>query len=442
MKSKMNIRSIIIMSVILLLSMLFINISLAANTGTINVETANLRETADAESKILEQLSLNQEVEIVEKTGDWYKVKHNYITGYIRKDLINTNEEKVENNETTQATNQVSQENTTTSNNVQTNAVLTENNSELGEYILVADTKLKLVPTINATDVVEIKKDEKVNATEIINDWVCVETKNTKGWIRKDKLQREQKVEQVKEQVQEENKQVEEQVKTKTKYIKATSVNVRKEPNTSSEIIANALQNTAVTVSKEENGWSKVTLNGKEGYISSSLLSDTKQEKAKTNTTSRGATTSRKSSKNEKSTNTQSNVANNTKVPSTSTGSSTGNAIVATAKKYLGYKYVYGGTSPSTGFDCSGFTSYVYRQHGISLNRTAAGQYSNGTYVSRSNLQPGDLVMFGSPINHVAIYIGGGQIIHASTPSTGVRIDSLNSGYYSRNYTGARRIVN
>ena len=135
MKSKMNIRSIIIMSVILILSMLFINISLAANTGTINVETANLRETADAESKILEQLSLNQEVEIVEKAGDWYKVKHNNITGYIRKDLINTNEEKVEKNETTQVTNQVSQENTTTSNNVQANAVLTENNSELGGYI-------------------------------------------------------------------------------------------------------------------------------------------------------------------------------------------------------------------------------------------------------------------------------------------------------------------
>ena len=439
MKSKMNIRSIIIMSAILILSMLFINISLAANTGTINVETANLRETADAESKILEQLSLNQEVEIVEKAGDWYKVKHNNITGYIRKDLINTKEEKVENNEATQVANQVSQENTTTSNNVQSNAVLTENNSELGEYILVADTKLKLVPTINATDVVEVKKDEKVNATEIINDWVCVETKTTKGWIRKDKLQREQKVEQIQQPVQEEV------VKTKTKYINATSVNVRKEPNTTSEIIVNATQNTAVTVSKEENGWSKVTLNGKEGYISSSLLSDTKQEKAKTNTTSRGATTSRKSTKTES--NKKTNVASNEKANATtqntsSTGSSKGSSIVATARKYLGYKYVYGGTSPSTGFDCSGFTSYVYRQHGISLNRTAAGQYSNGTYVSRANLQPGDLVMFGSPINHVAIYIGGGQIIHASTPSTGVRIDSLNSGYYSRNYTGARRIVN
>ena len=115
---------------------------------------------------------------------------------------------------------------------------------------------------------------------------------------------------------------------------------------------------------------------------------------------------------------------------------------MATAKKYLGYKYTYGGSSPSTGFDCSGFTSYVFKQYGISLNRTAAGQYSNGVAVSRSNLQPGDLVMFGkSGINHVAIYIGGGQIIHASTPSTGVRIDSLSTGYYNNNYVGARRIL-
>ena len=73
---------------------------------------------------------------------------------------------------------------------------------------------------------------------------------------------------------------------------------------------------------------------------------------------------------------------------------------------------------------------------------TAAGQYGNGVAVSRSNLQPGDLVMFGkSSITHVAIYIGGGQIIHASTPSTGVRIDSLSTGYYNNNYYGARRIL-
>ena len=75
MKSKMNIKSIFIMAIISLASLLFINISLAANTGTINVDVANLRETADAESKILEQITLNQEVEIVGEEGDWYQVK-------------------------------------------------------------------------------------------------------------------------------------------------------------------------------------------------------------------------------------------------------------------------------------------------------------------------------------------------------------------------------
>ena len=102
---------------------------------------------------------------------------------------------------------------------------------------------------------------------------------------------------------------------------------------------------------------------------------------------------------------------------------------------------MYGGSSPS-GFDCSGFTSYVYKQFGVSLNRTAAGQYSNGTAVSKTQLQPGDLVMFGkSGINHVGIYIGGGQMVHAANPSRGVTTDTINSGYYANNYVGARRVM-
>ncbi len=95
-------------------------------------------------------------------------------------------------------------------------------------------------------------------------------------------------------------------------------------------------------------------------------------------------------------------------------------------------------------FDCSGFTSYVFKLHGISLSRTAQGQYSNGTAVARSNLQAGDLVMFGlsaSGINHVGIYIGGGQIVHAANPSRGVTIDSITSGYYNNKYVGARRVM-
>ncbi len=429
MKSKMNIKSIFVMAIISLASLLFINISLAANTGIINVDVANLRKTADAESTILEQISLNQEVEILGEEGDWYQIKYNQITGYVNKELVTVNS----NPQTTEENNQVN-ENSTNENNeekqntTEENNVSTETTQEitLGEYKISEDTKLKLIPSINATDVIELKTDETVTVTEIINGWACVETQTTRGWLRKDKLKKD---EPVKEQPVEE--QPTQEVQIKTKYINSTTVNVRQEANTTSSIVTTVPVNTEVQVYSEENGWSKVKVNNVEGYISSSLLSDNKQETSRAQkSTRKSSSTKNKTSK--KATNTTANV------PASGNGSS----IVATARKYLGYKYVYGGSSPSTGFDCSGFTSYVFKQHGISLNRTAAGQYSNGVAVSRSNLQPGDLVMFGkSRINHVAIYIGGGQIIHASTPSTGVRIDSLSTGYYNNNYVGARRIL-
>ena len=436
MKSKMNIKSIFVMAIISLASLLFINISLAANTGTINVDVANLRETADAESTILEQITLNQEVEIVGEEGDWYQVTYNRITGYVSKELVTVNS----NSETTEDNNQVS-ENTAEENSEKVETT-TEEGTEtdsteeitLGEYKISEDTRLKLIPSINATDVIELKTDETVTVTEIMNGWACVETQTTKGWLRKDKLKKDEPVEEPVEEVQEEPQEPAQETPIKTQYVNSTTVNVRQEANTSSTIVTTVALNTEVQVYSEESGWSKVMVNNVEGYISTSLLSDSKQE------TSRGQSTSRRTSSTKTTTNksSQTNTAQTTNVPASGNGSS----IVATAKKYLGYKYTYGGSSPSTGFDCSGFTSYVFKQHGISLNRTAAGQYSNGVAISRANLQPGDLVMFGkSGINHVAIYIGGGQIIHASTPSTGVRIDSLSTGYYNNNYVGARRVL-
>ena len=441
MKSKMNIKSIFVMAIISLASLLFINISLAANTGTINVQVANLRETADAESTILEQITLNQEVEIVGEEGDWYQVTYNNITGYVSKELVtvNSNPEPTEDNN--QTTENSTQENNETTENTAEEGTETDSTEEitLGEYKISEDTRLKLIPSINATDVIELKTDETVTVTEVMNGWACVETQTTKGWLRKDKLKKDEPVEEPVEEVQEEPQEPQEpqepaqETPIKTQYVNSTTVNVRQEANTSSTIVTTVALNTEVQVYSEENGWSKVKVNNVEGYISSSLLSNNKQE------TSRSQSTSRRTSSTKTTKNTASQAtAQTTNVPASGNGSS----IVATAKQYLGSKYTYGGSSPSTGFDCSGFTSYVFKQHGISLNRTAAAQYSNGVAVSRANLQPGDLVMFGkSGINHVAIYIGGGQIIHASTPATGVRIDSLSTGYYNNNYVGARRIL-
>ena len=125
MKSKMNIKSIFVMAIISLASLLFINISLAANTGTINVDVANLRETADAESTILEQITLNQEVEIVGEEGDWYQITYNHITGYVKKELVTvtSNPEPTEDNQQTSEN--------TTEESTETNSI---EEITLGEY--------------------------------------------------------------------------------------------------------------------------------------------------------------------------------------------------------------------------------------------------------------------------------------------------------------------
>jgi len=132
--------------------------------------------------------------------------------------------------------------------------------------------------------------------------------------------------------------------------------------------------------------------------------------------------------------------------PSEVKESSKGQEIVDYALQFVGYPYVYGGSSPK-GFDCSGFTSYVYKHFGYSLNRSASGQLDNGKAVSMSQLQPGDLVIFkksgtGSKrASHVGLYIGNNQFVHASTSKVGVIISSLSSSYYTTGFVGGRRIV-
>jgi uncharacterized protein YgiM (DUF1202 family) len=102
-------------------------------------------------------------------------------------------------------------------------------------------------------------------------------------------------------------------------------------------------------------------------------------------------------------------------------------SLVAFAKKYLGNPYVWGGTNLNSGVDCSGFTRAVYSNFGYSLPRVSRDQAYAGTSISSSNAKPGDLVFYGSGsyINHVAIYIGNGQVIHASNPRTGIKISNM-----------------
>ena len=190
--------------------------------------------------------------------------------------------------------------------------------------------------------------------------------------------------------------------------VNGDGVNVRSGASTEAEVLASVNTGTIVTVNGLVDGWYDVTCQyGTKGYIRSDFLDLTK-----------GATSS----------------------------TASGSAIVNTANQYLGTRYSYGGASPS-GFDCSGFTMYVYSQHGYSLPHSATSQWQSGTgtkVYSVSALQPGDLVFFNDPsrnagkaCSHAGIYIGSGQFIHSSSSkSNGVIISDLTSGYYNTYFVG------
>lgn len=130
------------------------------------------------------------------------------------------------------------------------------------------------------------------------------------------------------------------------------------------------------------------------------------------------------------------------------TGSRSAAAVLPTAEQYLGVRYTWGGESPRTGFDCSGFVQYVFDRHGVRLPRTSRAQASAGSRVPLdfAYLRPGDLIMFANPgdaISHVAIYAGDRRIIHSSKSGSGVRYDDLDTrrgAWYRQNAVVARRV--
>ena len=475
MKSKLNIKSILIIAIIGVLSLFFFNKSFAAVTGKVNVETANIRKETDANSTILEQASKGESVQVIEKNGDWYKVKYNGVEGYVRSDLVEVTENVAETNNTPVSENKEETKTETTENEKTTEtskeqetkqqneeqtkqeektATENQNNSDTveGMYTTTADVKLKLIPLLNGNDIKDVSKDTTINVLEVYNNWALAEVGIDRGWILFSKIQKvedktaeqENSQEEKNEENKEEKEQKEEEKKeektevavTETKmYVNWDVVNLREKPTTSSDTLGSLNKATEVTVIAKDGDWSKVKVNGKEGYIKSSLLSETKPE----------VVTSRSLEQERQPVQTQTQEAAAPAVqeqaPSETApvaSSGIGEQVCNYARQYLGCSYVYGGTTPN-GFDCSGFTQYVFKHFGVTLNRTAEAQASNGTYVAKSDLRAGDLLIFTS---HAGIYLGDGTFIHAANSRSGVIITSLYDSYYVRNYITARRIFN
>lgn len=191
-------------------------------------------------------------------------------------------------------------------------------------------------------------------------------------------------------------------------WVDGSDVRMRAAAGTDSEIVRVTTYGESVEILGVDGEWYKVSAGGKTGYIRGDYVSFTEPDPSQ--------------------------------APA---AGSIGEQIVAFAEQFLGTPYVWAGSSPS-GFDCSGFVSYVFKNFGYSVNRTAASMYTNGVAVDKSELQIGDAVFFASSsesIGHVGIYIGDGEFIHSSSGCGYVTISGLDESYYSRMYVGARRIA-
>lgn len=222
--------------------------------------------------------------------------------------------------------------------------------------------------------------------------------------------------------------------------VTGSSVNVRSGPSTDYPKTGTVSQGETCYIIGLNNGWYKILLNGSAGYIRSDFL-----ELTECPYENRASSHSPQYYRGGKAIGTLPTGSTAAPAAVSYTGYATGAQIVEKAKQYLGTPYVYGGASPS-GFDCSGFVYYVFGTFGISVGRTPAAQNGVGTYVAKSDLQPGDIVLFSgtggsSGISHAGIYVGGGQFIHSPNSRSTVSFADLTTGYWSDHYYTGRHVV-
>jgi cell wall-associated NlpC family hydrolase len=276
------------------------------------------------------------------------------------------------------------------------------------------------------------------------NGWYKVESGSVTGYIKAEFLTTGDEV-----------KELAEKVGKRIATVNTTTLKVREKPDLDSIVLTLVPIEEELMVKKELDGWVKVSIDSDViGYVSEDYVDlrtefeeaeSIEEEKARLEreeaerraqeeannrvTYSSSSSVSNSSSSNSGYSNASSSNSSSSSSSSTSSGnSSTRSNIVNYALRFLGNPYVWGGTSLTHGADCSGFTQSVFRDNGVSIPRDSRSQAAGGSEISISNVQTGDLIFYSrnGVINHVAIYIGNGRVIHASSPETGIRITNYN----------------
>ena len=360
--------------------------NVALGTGTVKCSSSvNFRSAPNTSSTSYGELKNGTKVNVVGVSSGWYKVTYNGKTGYIHPDYITL--------ASSSAGTAIAPSNTVTS-----------TTGTAGTVKCSSSVNLRSAANTSSSILAELKNGTAVTVVSTANGWCKVTCSGKTGYIKQDYVSTTGSV----------SNNTSASTGTAAVVKCSSTVNFRSAASTSSTILGELKNGTAITVLSTSNGWSKVSYAGKTGYISADYLV----------TASSGTAIS------------PSNTAASVSI------SAKRQSVLNYAAQFLGVPYVYGGSTPS-GFDCSGFTSYVFKNTVGSIPRVAQAQYDATTRVSRDDLLPGDLVFFGSStssISHVGIYVGSNQFIHA--PSTGdvVKYSSL-TGSYATRYQGAGRVI-
>lgn len=358
----------------------------ALGTGTVKCSSSvNFRSAPNTSSTSYGELKNGTKVNVVGVSSGWYKVTYNGKTGYIHPDYITL--------ASSSAGTAIAPSNTVTS-----------TTGTAGTVKCSSSVNLRSEANTSSSILAELKNGTKITVVSTANGWCKVTYSGKTGYIKQDYVSTTGSA----------SNNTSASTGTAAVVKCSSTVNFRSAASTSSTILGELKNGTAVTMLSTSNGWSKVSYAGKTGYISADYLV----------TASSGTAIS------------PSNTAASVSI------SAKRQSVLNYAAQFLGVPYVYGGSTPS-GFDCSGFTSYVFKNTVGSIPRVAQAQYDATTRVSRDDLLPGDLVFFGSStssISHVGIYVGSNQFIHA--PSTGdvVKYSSL-TGSYATRYQGAGRVI-
>lgn len=349
----------------------------------------NIRKTPSMKGKILGKLYEGSAAKILEEKDGWTKIESGSVAGYIKSEYLATG------------------------------AKAEKLADKYGTYYAkvkpgTITLNVRKQPNTKCTIITQIPEDESFEVVKIGKDWVKISIDGDKGYVAK------------------------EFVNLHAKFKKAISIEEEQAEERRKAAAAEAERERLAALAAEQ------AASQQSQSSSSSSSNQSSSRSSSSGSSSRSSSGSRKSSSSSSRSSSSQKSSSSSSRSSSSGGSVTasggsGSAIASYAQKFVGNSYRYGGSSLTNGTDCSGFTMSVYLQFGYSLPHSAAAQSGCGKKVSLSSVQPGDLIFYknGGRIGHVAMYIGGGQVVHASNPTDGIKISGMNY----RTPVCARRIV-